>query len=133
MSTVPLIEYADAKPQAQAVFDDIHRTRNVNDVNNFWKALANSPPLLRHIWERAKDVMQPGALDALTKELVYIAVSTANSCEYCIHSHTAAARAKGMTDEQFAELQAVIALASTTNALATSMQVPVDDSFNIKT
>jgi len=133
MSTVKLIQYADAKPEAQAVFDDIHRTRNVNDVNNFWKALAHSPPLLKHIWERAKDVMQPGALDALTKELIYIAVSTANSCEYCIHSHTAAARAKGMTDEQFAELQAVIALASTTNALATSMQVPVDDSFNIKT
>lgn len=131
MSTVPLIEYANATPQAQAVFDDIRRTRNVNDVNNFWKALANSPPLLQHIWERAKDVMQPGALDALTKELIYIAVSTANSCEYCIHSHTAAARAKGMTNEQFSELQAVIALASTTNALATSMQVPVDDSFNM--
>ncbi|MFM7632254.1 MAG: carboxymuconolactone decarboxylase family protein [Betaproteobacteria bacterium] len=131
MSTVPLVGDADAHPTARAVFDDIRRTRQVADVNNFWKALANSPPLLQHVWERAKEVMQPGALDALTKELIYIAVSTANSCEYCIHSHTAAARAKGMTSEQYAELQAVIALASTTNALATNMQVPVDQSFKV--
>ena len=131
MPTVPLLSDADAHPVASAVFKDIRRTRQVADVNNFWKALANSPPLLQHVWERAKEVMQPGALDALTKELIYIAVSTANSCEYCIHSHTAAARAKGMTSEQYAELQAVIALASTTNALATSMQVPVDQSFNV--
>jgi AhpD family alkylhydroperoxidase len=131
MPTVPLLNDADAHPVASAVFEDIRRTRQVADVNNFWKALANSPPLLQHVWERAKEVMQPGALDALTKELIYIAVSTANSCEYCIHSHTAAARAKGMTSEQYAELQAVIALASTTNALATSMQVPVDQSFNV--
>ena len=131
MPTVPLLSDADAHPVASAVLKDIRRTRQVADVNNFWKALANSPPLLQHVWERAKEVMQPGALDALTKELIYIAVSTANSCEYCIHSHTAAARAKGMTSEQYAELQAVIALASTTNALATSMQVPVDQSFNV--
>jgi AhpD family alkylhydroperoxidase len=131
MSTVPLVGDADAHPTARAVLDDIRRTRQVADVNNFWKALANSPPLLQHVWERAKEVMQPGALDALTKELIYIAVSTANSCEYCIHSHTAAARAKGMTSEQYAELQAVIALASTTNALATNMQVPVDQSFKV--
>lgn len=131
MPTVPLLNDANAQPVASAVFEDIRRTRQVADVNNFWKALANSPPLLQHVWERAKEVMQPGALDALTKELIYIAVSTANSCEYCIHSHTAAARAKGMTSEQYAELQAVIALASTTNALATSMQVPVDQSFNV--
>ena len=131
MPTVPLLSDADTHPVASAVFEDIRRTRQVADVNNFWKALANSPPLLQHVWERAKEVMQPGALDALTKELIYIAVSTANSCEYCIHSHTAAARAKGMTNEQFSELQAVIALASTTNALATSMQVPVDQSFNV--
>ena len=131
MPTVPLLSDADTHPVASAVFEDIRRTRQVADVNNFWKALANSPPLLQHVWERAKEVMQPGALDALTKELIYIAVSTANSCEYCIHSHTAAARAKGMTSEQYAELQAVIALASTTNALATSMQVPVDQSFNV--
>lgn len=131
MPTVPLLSDADAHPVASAVFEDIRLTRQVADVNNFWKALANSPPLLQHVWERAKEVMQPGALDALTKELIYIAVSTANSCEYCIHSHTAAARAKGMTSEQYTELQAVIALASTTNALATSMQVPVDQSFNV--
>lgn len=131
MSTVPLVSDADAHPTARAVFDDIRRTRQVADVNNFWKALANSPRLLQHVWERAKEVMQPCALDALTKELIYIAVSTANSCEYCIHSHTAAARAKGMTSEQYAELQAVIALASTTNALATNMQVPVDQSFKV--
>jgi AhpD family alkylhydroperoxidase len=131
MPTVPLLSDADTHPVASAVFEDIRRTRQVADVNNFWKALANSPPLLQHVWERAKEVMQPGALDALTKELIYVAVSTANSCEYCIHSHTAAARAKGMTSEQYAELQAVIALASTTNALATSMQVPVDQSFNV--
>ena len=131
MPTVPLLNDANAHPVASAVFEDIRRTRQVADVNNFWKALANSPPLLQHVWERAKEVMQPGALDALTKELIYIAVSTANSCEYCIHSHTAAARAKGMTSEQYAELQAVIALASTTNALAISMQVPVDQSFNV--
>jgi AhpD family alkylhydroperoxidase len=131
MPTVPLLNDANAHPVASAVFEDIRRTRQVVDVNNFWKALANSPPLLQHVWERAKEVMQPGELDALTKELIYIAVSTANSCKYCIHSHTAAARAKGMTSEQYAELQAVIALASTTNALATSMQVPVDQSFNV--
>jgi AhpD family alkylhydroperoxidase len=106
------------------------QTRKVNDVNNFWKALAHSPDLLKHVWERAQEVMKPGALDAVTKELIYIAVSTANSCEYCVHSHTAAARAKGMTPEQYAELQAVIAMASTTNALATNMQVPVDKQFD---
>jgi len=112
------------------VYDNIMQTRKVDDVNNFWKALAHSPSLLQHVWERAQDVMKPGALDALTKELIYIAVSTANSCEYCLHSHTAAARAKGMTPEQYAELQAVIALASTTNSLATNMQVPVDKAFD---
>ena len=121
MATVPLISYADASPEARAVYDNIMQTRKVDDVNNFWKALAHSPSLLQHVWERAQDVMKPGALDALTKELIYIAVSTANSCEYCLHSHTAAARAKGMTPEQYAELQAVIALASTTNSLATNM------------
>jgi AhpD family alkylhydroperoxidase len=130
MATVPLIQYADASPEARAVFDNIMQTRKVDDVNNFWKALAHSPSLLKHVWERAQDVMKPGALDALTKELIYIAVSTANSCEYCLHSHTAAARAKGMTPEQYAELQAVIAMASTTNSLATNMQVPVDKAFD---
>ena len=130
MATVPLIPYDEAKPEVRAVYDNIMQTRKVNDVNNFWKALAHSPDLLKHVWERAQEVMKPGALDALTKELIYIAVSTANSCEYCVHSHTAAARAKGMTPEQYAEMQAVIAMASTTNALATSMQVPVDKQFD---
>jgi AhpD family alkylhydroperoxidase len=130
MATVPLIPYDEAKPEARAVYDNIMQTRKVNDVNNFWKALAHSPDLLKHVWERAQEVMKPGALDAVTKELIYIAVSTANSCEYCVHSHTAAARAKGMTQEQYAELQAVIAMASTTNALATNMQVPVDKQFD---
>jgi AhpD family alkylhydroperoxidase len=130
MATVPLIPYDEAKPEVRAVYDNIMQTRKVNDVNNFWKALAHSPDLLKHVWERAQEVMKPGALDAVTKELIYIAVSTANSCEYCVHSHTAAARAKGMTQEQYAELQAVIAMASTTNALATNMQVPVDKQFD---
>ena len=130
MATVPLIPYDEANPEARAVYDNIMQTRKVNDVNNFWKALAHSPDFLKHVWERAQEVMKPGALDAVTKELIYIAVSTANSCEYCVHSHTAAARAKGMTQEQYAELQAVIAMASTTNALATNMQVPVDKQFD---
>lgn len=129
MATVRLLSHAEASPDAQRVFDDIKRVREVDDVNNFWKALANSPVLLQGIWSQAQQVMKPGALDALTKELIYIAVSTANGCEYCIHSHTAAARAKGMSDEQHAELLAVIALASQTNALANSMQVPVDEAF----
>lgn len=129
MATVRLLSHAEASPDAQRVFDEIMRVRDVSDVNNFWKALANSPALLQGIWSQVQQVMQPGALDALTKELVYIAVSTINSCEYCVHSHTAAARAKGMTDAQHAELLAVIALASQTNALANSLRVPVDEAF----
>ncbi len=129
MATVRLLSHAEASPEAQQVFDDIKRVRNVDDVNNFWKALANSPALLQSVWSQAQQVMKPGALDALTKELIYIAVSTANGCEYCIHSHTAAARAKGMSDAQHAELLAVIALASQTNVLANSLQVPVDEAF----
>ena len=104
----------------RAVFDDIKRTRNVPDVNNFWKALANHPETLKRTWETLKEVMRPGALDPLTKEMIYIAVSVANNCDYCIHSHTAAARAKGMTDEQHKELLAVIGMASQTNALSTA-------------
>lgn len=129
MATVPLLSYAEATPEARAVFDDIKRVRGVDDVNNFWKALAHSPDLLEGVWSQAQRVMKPGALDAMTKELIYIAVSAANSCEYCVHSHTAAARAKGMTDAQHAELLAVIAMASQTNALANSLQVPVDEAF----
>ena len=100
-------------------------------MNNFWKALANSPELLQQVWSQVQQTMRPGALDALTKELIYVAVSAVNKCEYCVHSHTAAARAKGMTAEQHAELLAVIALASQTNALANSMQVPVDEQFKV--
>jgi AhpD family alkylhydroperoxidase len=129
MATIPLIEYTDASPEAQAVFDDIKRTRNLPDVNNFWKALANHPELLKRTWESLREVMQPGALDPLTKELIYIAVSVANNCDYCVHSHTASARAKGMTDAQHQELLAVIGMAAQTNALVTAMKPPVDPQF----
>lgn len=129
MTTVRLLSHSEASPAARAVFDDIMRVRSVDDVNNFWKALANSPEVLQGVWSQVQQVMKPGALDALTKELIYIAVSAANSCEYCVHSHTAAARAKGMSDAQHAELLAVIAMASQTNALANSLQVPVDETF----
>ena len=129
MTTVHLLSHAEASPEARAVFDDIMRVRGVDDVNNFWKALANSPEVLQGVWSQVQQVMKPGALDALTKELIYIAVSASNSCEYCVHSHTAAARAKGMSDAQHAELLAVIAMASQTNALANSLQVPVDEAF----
>lgn len=129
MATVPLIDYAEASPAVRAVFDDIKQLRRVDDVNNFWKSLANAPTQLEQVWSEVKTVMAPGALDALTKELIYVAVSASNSCTYCVHSHTAAARAKGMTPAQHAELLAVVALASRTNALANSLQVPVDPQF----
>jgi AhpD family alkylhydroperoxidase len=117
--------------RVKAVFDDIRATRKSDFVNNFWRALANQPDMLEGTWARVKQVMvQAGAaLDPLTKELIYIAVSTMNSCSYCVHSHTAAARAKGMTEEQYAELLAVVGLAATTNALATALQIPVDEQF----
>ena len=129
MATVRLIEYDEASPEVRAVYDDIRATRQSDFINNFWKALAHSPAQLQRTWEAVKTVMAPGALDALTKELIYIAVSVANSCEYCSHSHTASARAKGMSEAQYAELLAVIATAHQTNGLATAMQVPVDDAF----
>ena len=129
MATVRLIEYENATPEVRAVFDDIKRTRNVKDVNNFWKALANHPATLKRTWESVREVMQPGALDPLTKEMLYVAVSVANNCDYCIHSHTASARAKGMTPAQYEELLAVVGMASETNALATAMKVPVDEQF----
>jgi AhpD family alkylhydroperoxidase len=129
MSTVALIQYEDASPEVRAVFDDIKRTRNVPDVNNFWKALANHPETLRRTWETLREVMQPGALDPLTKEMIYIAVSVANNCEYCIHSHTASAFAKGMTGAQYGELLAVVGMAAETNALANALKVPVDPQF----
>jgi AhpD family alkylhydroperoxidase len=126
---MPLIEYEDASPEVRAVYDDIMETRQVDWVNNFWKALAVDPVSLKRTWESVKEVMAPGALDPLTKELLYVAVSVTNGCEYCIASHTASARKKGMTDEQLAELLAVVGMANETNALATGYGVPVDDAF----
>lgn len=130
MATVPLLSDAAASPEARAVFDDIRATRGTDYINNFWRALAHDPAELARLWDEAKAVMAPGALDPLVKELVYIAVSTANACSYCVHSHTAAARAKGMTDAQHAELVRVIALAARTNHLVTALQVPVDAAFD---
>lgn len=124
-----LIQYADASAEVRAVFDEIKEARAVDDVNNFWKALANDPAALRRTWDSLRQVMGPGALDPLVKELVYIAVSVTNGCEYCIASHTAAAKAKGMTPEQHAELIAVIGMANETNALVTGYGVPVDEAF----
>jgi AhpD family alkylhydroperoxidase len=129
MGTLPLLSDEAAGPEARAVFDDIREKRGTDYVNNFWRALAHDPALLKQTWERAQTVMAPGALDPLVKELVYIAVSVANGCGYCIHSHTAAAKAKGMSPAQHGELLAVIAVAMQTNALATAMQVEVDDRF----
>ena len=126
---MPLIEYEDAAPEVRAVYDDIMETRQVDWVNNFWKALAVDPVSLRRTWESVKEVMAPGALDPLTKELLYVAVSVTNGCEYCIASHTASARKRGMTDEQLAEVLAVVGMANETNALATGYGVPVDDAF----
>ena len=113
------------------MYDDIRTTRKTDFINNFWRALAVNPAQLRRTWDGAKAVMAPGAIDALTKEFIYIAVSVANKCEYCIHSHTAAARAKGMSEAQYAELIAVIGMAHSTNGLVTAMQVPVDDVFKV--
>ena len=119
-----------AVPEVKAVFDDIRATRKSDFVNNFWRALANQPRVLERTWASVKQVMtEPGALDPLTKELVYIAVSAANSCTYCVHSHTAAARAKGLSDEQYAEFLAVMGMAAETNTLANSLQIPVDRQF----
>ena len=134
MATVKLWtdEEAAAVPAVKAVFDDIRATRKSDFVNNFWRALANQPALLERTWVAVKQVMiEPGSLDPLTKELVYIAVSTANSCTYCVHSHTAAARAKGLTDQQYAEFLAVLGMAAETNNLANSMQIPADREFLI--
>ena len=129
MSLVKLIEYAEAGAEVRAVYDDIMRTRGVDWVNNFWKALANDPPVLRRVWESVKQVMAPGALDALTKEMIYVAVSATNNCEYCSYSHTAAARKKGMSDAMFMELMAVVGLANETNRLANGLRFPVDRAF----
>ena len=129
MATVPLLNDEEAGADALAVFDDIRAKRQTDHVNNFWRAIAHDPALLRATWERAQAVMAPGTLDPLVKELIYIAVSAANGCDYCVHSHTAAARAKGMAPVQHGELLTVIAMAAQTNALATALSVPVDDRF----
>ena len=132
MAVTKLLSDDELSPEAKAVFDDIRATRGSDFVNNIWRALAYDPPLLKRTWEGLKAVMTvPGALDPVTREMIYIAVSTANSCEYCVHSHTAMARAKGMTDAQHAELVSIIMLASQTNALATALQVPVDPEFSV--
>ncbi|MGR3271060.1 carboxymuconolactone decarboxylase family protein [Thalassococcus profundi] len=130
MATLPLLSDADLTPEARAVFDDIRATRGSDFINNFWRALAHDPALLAATWDRLKVVMGPGTLDPLVKEMLYIAVSVTNGCSYCVHSHTAAARAKGMTDAQHTEMLAVIAMAAQTNALATATQVPVDAAFD---
>jgi AhpD family alkylhydroperoxidase len=126
------VDPSNAGPEVKAVFEDIKASRNVADVNNFWKYLANEPRMLTHVWGALKDVMGPGALDALTKELLYVAISVSNNCEYCMASHTAAARAKGATDAQLNELYAVVGLANMTNRLANAYKVPVDDAFKAK-
>jgi AhpD family alkylhydroperoxidase len=125
-------EEAAAVPAVKAVFEDIRATRKSDFVNNFWRALANQPVLLERTWASVKQVMiEPGLLDPLTKELVYIAVSTVNNCSYCVHSHTAAARAKGLSDKQYAEFVAILGMAAETNTLANSLQIPVDREFLI--
>jgi len=135
MATVKLWtdDEVSADARIRAVFDDIRSTRKSDFVNNFWRALANQPALLERTWSSVKEVMiQPGALDPLTKELIYIAVSTINSCSYCVHSHTAAARAKGLTDQQYTEFLAVVGMAAETNALATGLQIPVDSEYSLE-
>lgn len=133
MATVKLWtdEEVSADARVKAVFDDIRATRKSDFVNNFWRALAHQPALLERTWSSVKVVMvEPGVLDPLTKELIYIAVSLTNSCSYCVHSHTAAARSKGLTEQQYAEFLAVVGMASETNALATALQIPVDPEFS---
>jgi AhpD family alkylhydroperoxidase len=127
MATLGLVEYADASAEVRAVYDDIMATRGTDWINNFWKALASDPATLKRTWESVKEVMAPGALDPLTKELIYIAVSVTNNCGYCINSHTASAREAGMTDAQFAELIAVTGMANETNRLVNGYQVEVDE------
>jgi len=129
MSASRLIEYQQASAEVRAVYDDIMATRKTDWINNFWKALANDPATLKSTWESIKQIMAPGALDPLTKELLYVAVSVTNQCTYCIASHTAGARNKGMTDAMFHELMAVVGLANQTNRLAAGYGVPVDERF----
>jgi AhpD family alkylhydroperoxidase len=131
MATFGLIEYADARPEVRAVYDDIMATRKTDWINNFWKALAHDPATLRRTWESIKQIMAPGALDPLLKEMIYVAVSATNQCGYCIASHTASARKAGMTAEMFAELMAVVGMANETNRLASGYQVEIDERFKV--
>src|SRR5215468_10927918 len=132
MATLGLVEYANASPEVRAIYDDIMRNRQTDWINNFWKALANDPVTLKRTWESIKQIMAPGALDALTKELIYVAVSVTNQCGYCIASHTASARKKGMTDAMFRELMAVVGMANETNRLVAGYQVEVDEKFKTR-
>ena len=129
MATVAMVEYEDASPEVRAVYDDIMETRRTDWINNFWKVLAHHPPTLRRTWESIKQVMVPGALDPLTKEMIYVAVSATNGCDYCIRSHTAAARRQGMSDAMLAELMAVVGMANETNSLASGYAVDIDAAF----
>jgi AhpD family alkylhydroperoxidase len=132
MPSVKPVEYADAPPAVRAVYDDIMATRKVDWINNFWKVLAHHPPTLKRTWESVKEVMAPGALDPLVKEMVYLAVSASNGCAYCIASHTAAARKAGMTDAMLGELLAVVGMANETNRLANGYRVEIDERFEPK-
>jgi len=129
MATLGFIEYEDASPEVRAVYDDIMTTRQTDWVNNFWKALAHDPATLKRTWESIRQIMSPGALDPLVKEMIYVAVSTTNQCPYCIASHTAGARKAGMTDDMFAELMAVVGMANETNRLASGYRVEIDEQF----
>ena len=131
MATVKMIEYEDASPEVRKVYDDIMSTRKVDWINNFWKGLAVQPELLQRTWNAIKEVMAPGAIDTLTKEMIYIAVSITNSCQYCVNSHTAAARKKGMSDDMLSELLAVVGMANQTNALANGFQIELDEPFRL--
>ena len=131
MSTFGLVEYKDASPEVRAIYDDIMATRKTDWINNFWKAIAHDPATLKRTWESIKQIMGPGALDPLTKEMIYVAVSVANNCHYCIASHTAGAVKKGMTPEMFKELQAVIGMAAETNKLVTGYRVEIDPQFEL--
>jgi AhpD family alkylhydroperoxidase len=131
MATLGLIEYKDANPEVRAVYDDIMKTRKTDWINNFWKALANDPATLKRTWEDIKQIMAPGAIDALTKELIYVAISASNQCGYCIASHTASARKKGMSDEMFRELMAVVGMANETNRLSAGYQIEIDPQFKV--
>jgi AhpD family alkylhydroperoxidase len=133
MATLGLIEYADASPEVRAVYDDIMAVRKTDWINNIWKALASDPETLRRTWESIKQIMAPGALDPLTKELIYLAVSATNQCPYCVASHTASARKAGMTGAMFAELMAVVGMANETNRLASGYQVEIDEKFKNRT